>query len=107
VFVVAFSVNNVASSTGQVPERDTTEMAFFSKFANKILHVLRLKITPIWRSICASRETDIQLGFFAGIARLNDFNPLVVVEPFAFKTFGHSITPTVVIKLNKKGIELG
>jgi len=107
VFVVTLSVNNVASSTGQVPERYTTEMTFFRKFTNKVFHILRLKITPIRCSICTGRETDIQLGFFAGFARLNDFNPLVVVEPFAFKTFGYGITPRVVIKLNKKGIELG
>jgi hypothetical protein len=74
---------------------------------DKILHVLRLKITRAG-SIVTGRETDVQLGALAALARINDCRPVVVVESIPrYRRVGNCIATRVVVELDKEGIELG
>jgi hypothetical protein len=107
VFVVALSTNNLRLSASEIPKRDTTEMRLCREFTDKIFQILGLEITATWCSLLASREADIQLGILAAVTVLDDLYPLVVVEPFPYKTFWYGITPAVVIELHKQGIKLG
>lgn len=100
MLVESLSANDVCRATSQIPQRDTTEMLLILNAAHQVLDCRGVDVARRSR-VAARRKTNENLGALALITRVNDADPIIVVELVV------SIAVVVIIvELDKERVKL-